>query len=439
MKYITYLITAFLLTSFSLFAQQGKIEEAVFIPDIKALEKISEQRLLVVDHPSEFGFELYGPSGMKEWLREQGIYYTSETHSHEKSIQSAKYPSYSEVVENLRSLVALNPKIARLFSIGKSHQGRDLWVVKISDHVEKDEVEPEFKYISSMHGDEITGRELTQSLIKDLIESYGKDKQITNLIDNTEIYIMPSMNPDGSELKQRANAKGFDLNRNFPDWKRGDSNNARHRQLETQAVMKFQAQRKFSLSANFHGGAVVVNYPWDNTYDKHPLDNLLKKFSIGYAQTNPGMRSSRRFPGGITNGATWYKVYGGMQDWSYYWYNDLQVTVELSKKKWPNYRDIPSFYRDNKESMLNYIKYVHQGGGFKFDTAITGSVQISRLSDGESLGKYGFSDGEFYKVLPTGDYQLRILAAGIDITKTISVRADDISTNGNFLAIQTRL
>jgi hypothetical protein len=58
--------------------------------------------------------------------------------------------------------------IAQMFSIGKSHQGRDLWVVKISDNVQVDEVEPEFKYISSMHGDEITGRELMVFLIEDL-------------------------------------------------------------------------------------------------------------------------------------------------------------------------------------------------------------------------------------------------------------------------------
>ena len=46
----------------------------------------------------------------------------------------------------------------KLFSIGKSVEGRDLWVLKISDNVNVDEVEPEIKYISSMHGDEIVGQ-----------------------------------------------------------------------------------------------------------------------------------------------------------------------------------------------------------------------------------------------------------------------------------------
>ena len=46
------------------------------------------------------------------------------------------------------------------------------------------------------------------------------------------------------------------------------------------------------------------------------------------------MRDSTEFPGGIVNGYDWYEVNGGMQDWSYYWHNDLQVTIELSNMKW---------------------------------------------------------------------------------------------------------
>ena len=46
------------------------------------------------------------------------------------------------------------------------------------------------------------------------------------------------------------------------------------------------------------------------------------------------MRNSDEFPGGVVNGYDWYEVNGGMQDWSYYWHNDLQVTIELSDMKW---------------------------------------------------------------------------------------------------------
>ena len=201
--------------------------------------------------------------------------------------------------------------------------------------------------------------------------------------------------------------------------------------------MAFQAQRNFCLSANFHGGAVVVNYPWDNTYDRHPLDALLVELSLRYANLNPSMRSSRSFSRGITNGADWYRVNGGMQDWSYYWYGDMQVTVELSNRKWPRYRDIPSFYAENKASMLAYLKSVHQGGGFYYsDRSKSGTVKITRIDGGQNtdMGEFPFSRRENFKILPEGEYQYSITSG--NTKRTINVEVDtSIQTNGNYLSL----
>jgi hypothetical protein len=440
MKNLKITLAALGLISSSAFAGMGHFQEKMFINkgDKETVKLIEAHPELIIDHMSSKGFELYGPEGTKTWLESIGIDYSElsdVSHTHNKDAL-ADYPTFEEIEKFLKTMAAKYPKIAKLESIGKSVQGRDLYVLKISDNVEIDEVEPEFKYISSMHGDEITGRELTQFLIKDLLEGYGTNQRFTDLINNTELYIMPSMNPDGSKRRRRANARNVDLNRNFPNWDAKNSSKA-GRQVETKAVMDFQASRQFSLSANFHGGAVCVNYPWDSTLVRHPFDGLLQDVSKRYSRENRPMWRSGEFTDGITNGADWYVVKGGMQDWSYVFHNDLQVTIELSDAKWPRYSKIPQFYKENKESMLVYAEAIHQGGGFKLsDKNATGTVKIKKLVGSKKLnqGSFGFRGGEFYKVLPAGKYELTVKKDGKrkKDTFTITVKKNIIGSNGNY-------
>lgn len=104
-----------------------------------------------------------------------------------------------------------------------------------------------------------------------LVNSYNTDPYIKWLLDNTRIHILPSMNPDGFEVARegqcdggqgRYNARGFDLNRNFPDYFK--QNNKRG-QPETDAVKEWTSKIQFVLSGGLHGGALVASYPFDNT------------------------------------------------------------------------------------------------------------------------------------------------------------------------------
>lgn len=391
---------------------------------------------VVIDHVTSEGFEIYGDRGLLDYLEQKKLPYLDMKVMNQKALRD--YPSFAELTQKLKAAEAKNPKILHLMSIGKSVKGKDLWVMKISDNVQSDEVEPEFKYISSMHGDEITGREMSIRLIEEIALKYGEDQEITELVNNTEIYIMPSMNPDGSELGRRGNGNWVDLNRNFPDITRDRESTPQGRQVENQAVMNFQKERNFSLSANFHGGTVVANYPWDSKYELHPFDELLRELSSIYAEHNPEMKNSSEFPGGITNGAEWYVVRGGMQDWSYTWHNDLQITLELSHRKWPNYSEIPNYYKNNRDSMLKFMKQVHQGVGIKLNRKnVSGEVLIKQVTPVEKdLGSYAFKNSEFYKVLPEGEYLFQINDQEKG-TQRINVRVerDVIQTNGNYITL----
>lgn len=416
-----------------------RIFEELYIPGKgpEVVRELIETGSVEIDHVTSEGFELYGPEGTSQYLDQLNIVYLDMKSTKMNAL--SRYPSSAEIAQKLKKLAEKYPHIMELKSIGKSVRGQDLWVMKISDNVATDEVEPEFKYISSMHGDEITGRELSLLLIDEIGQKYGRDSEITELVNNTEIFILPSMNPDGSDMKQRGNANYVDLNRNFPDIVRDTESKPQGRAVENQHVMKFQASRHFALSANFHGGTIVVNYPWDSKYELHPLDAFIKELSQDYADLNPDMRSSQEFPGGITNGAAWYVVRGGMQDWSYFWHNDLQITLELSHRKWPDYSEIPRHYKNNRDSLFNYMKEVHRGAGFKFSgPKVSGSVEITQnYPVTQNLGTFSFYGSEFYKVLPEGEYSFKIKNNNTKSVKVISTKVEknQIPTNGHYILI----
>jgi carboxypeptidase D len=183
-----------------------------------------------------------------------------------------KHHNYTELTEMMQSLAAKYPQNAYLYSIGKSVQGRELWVLAIaaSDPDIHMTLRPEAKYVANMHGNEVLGRELLLLFADYLLNNQQSDPNVAYLLQNTRIHIMPSMNPDGWELAKeydcdgvlgRYNANNFDLNRNFPDL----FDPARVQvQPETQGIMDWLESVHFVLSANFHGGALVVNYPYDN-------------------------------------------------------------------------------------------------------------------------------------------------------------------------------
>lgn len=119
---------------------------------------------------------------------------------------------YNELVEWMKSYSLKFPNITYMYSIGKSVQGRDLWVIIISDNPQIHEpLEPEFKYIGNMHGNEVVGRECLLYLITVLCENYGSNEYITRLVNETRIHIFPSMNPDGYEVGIEGNWQGYQV------------------------------------------------------------------------------------------------------------------------------------------------------------------------------------------------------------------------------------
>lgn len=383
-------------------------------------------------------------------------------------IRKNHHHDHEEVEAILRELSERRcPSIMKLHSAGQSLLGQEMWYVEISDNVGVNEPgEPEFRYVGNMHGNEVVGRELCLWIAEYICDEYtasveGKSRSADDedengesmaglirwLVEHTHIYIMPSMNPDGYAMEQRENAHYIDLNRNFPDQFSVDLHQQR-RAVEVEHMMRWSRERSFVLSANFHGGAIVANYPWDGNrdhrsgkYSATPDDRIFRALALSYAIHNRDMVQSKRFRDGITNGAEWYTLYGGYQDWTYLERGDMQLTIELSEQKWPEYGDrnhhgthdpydtLAYYWETNRKSVFHYMSMVHRGiKGFVLDPqgapVRNAIVRVyEQIQGGHGSPSYAhrlmdvFVDpehGDYYRILMPGSYEVEVLADGYE-------------------------
>lgn len=335
------------------------------------------------------------------------------------------YYTLTEYQNFMQQTAAQYPEICQLLQFGTSIQGRPLYFMKISDNVGQEENEPELKYVGSIHGDEVVGYDMLIRLIQLLTSQYNTNPRISSIVNNTEIWINPMMNPDGNALVQRGNANGIDLNRNFPtpDGILHPDGNAW--QVENIAMMDFSSARDFDLSINFHGGALVINYPWDYTYTLAPDDALLREMSLTYSRQNTPMYNSTEFPQGVTNGAAWYVINGGMQDWNYYFTDCFELTGEISNVKWPPYTQLDTFWAQNQESMLQYIEFAQRGVHGLVTNSSGTPIQASiSVAGNAKVVKNDLPAGDYHRLLLPGTYQITASATGyIPQTATVTVTA----------------
>ncbi|TRY63066.1 hypothetical protein TCAL_03885 [Tigriopus californicus] len=356
-----------------------------------------------------------------------------------------KYHHYDDLKAFLSFYAHHYSNISRLYSIGQSVEGRELWVIEISDLPGQHErLEPEFKYVGNMHGNEAVGREMLLNLVQYLLEGYGRNKRITHLIDSTRIHILPSMNPDGFETGRendrdgfvgRANARRVDLNRDFPDQFKSSAP-GKVFQPETRAVMDWSRGTPFVLSANLHGGSLVANYPFDSNPNglrintPSPDNELFKELALAYSQAHTTMHLKRScpysnevFPKGITNGAHWYVLNGGMQDWNYLHTNDFEITLEISCFKYPPASTLKDFWRQNQEALVTYMERVHMGiKGMVLDPSHhpipNATIEVHEVRHNVK----GTSAGDYFRLLRPGEYTVSVSAPGFERrTQTISV------------------
>ncbi len=328
----------------------------------------------------------------------------------------AAYHDYNWLSAKLDTLCDQYPAITRKYSMGLSQQSRHQWAFLISNNPDSDENEAEVRFTATIHGNEPVGTEICIALMDSLVQGYQAGvPEITELVNSREIWFVPMYNPDGNSLDQRGLANGVDPNRNFPvpDGTVGDDGTFAD-YVETRNFIGFWRGKRAVLSATYHGGALVANYPWDYTATLCPDDQLAREVALGYARLNPPMYASTSFDSGVTNGYDWYEVNGSLQDWSYHATSCLDITLEIGLNKWPPASTLPSYWADNREAMLYFIRQSGWGLQGVVTDSLTG-LPISLASVAPfGLDKPVYSDtiGDYHRMLMTGWYDLAYSAVG---------------------------
>ncbi|SEL68916.1 Por secretion system C-terminal sorting domain-containing protein [Aquimarina amphilecti] len=366
------------------------------------------------------------------------------------------YPTYTDYVSMMNDFATNNPTICQVENIGATTEGdKALLFVKLSDNVGANEQEPRVMYTSSMHGDEIAGYPMMLNLIDFLLTAYNdtshpRHLEIKQLLDNNEVWINPLANPDGTYRNStnntsvanatRGNANNVDLNRNYPDPDDGANPDGNSYQLETQHFMNFAASKHFVLSANFHGGIELINYPWDTYAGAHPDEDYFVHVSEEYrdfCQQNSPNGYFDALNNGITNGYDWYEVQGGRQDYQIHFHKGRELTVELSNAKTPAANQLVNFWNYNQEALIGFLKQVNYGIRGVVTDANTNQPIYAKVT---VVGKEAYEtwtptelpEGDYYRPIKAGTYTLLYEAecyesktvAGVVITDDQSVIQD---------------
>ena len=280
-----------------------------------------------------------------------------------------RYPTYGTYVSMMQQWAADFPELCRLDTIGTSINGRLILSMEITANHTADSL-PEFFYSSTIHGDEVTGYVMMLRLIDTLLRGYGSNPQYTDLMNTTLICINPLANPDGTYRRGdnsvqgavRYNANNVDLNRNYPN---PFSSTQPTLQQENAAMIDYVGSHHFILSANLHGGAEVMNYPWDSYTSQqypHPKADWWQEVCQRFVDTSRTYSSNHfndTYSCGYTAGGDWYVITGGRQDYMNYYHNCLELTMEISSVKTISSDQLPVYWGFLQHSLVNYIAEIH--------------------------------------------------------------------------------
>lgn len=285
--------------------------------------------------------------------------------------KDGEYHEYYKTTDLLNDFQIKYPYLVNVFSIGESVLGKEIWCIRLTNENNTQE-----KYTcvidGCIHGCEWETGEACLYLAEYLLINFDNNKTITNILNNSEIYLIPLLNPDGRQVDYRFNENGIDLNRNFdvdfgrirgssiplgklfgrikipylrfdrlnkwfPKFPLFLTNSGRRpfSEPETRAVrdlMKNLDRNEFSFYVNCHTAVHTISGPWHVFNPPFTLSNQEKKIHdhiIKWAVENTEYEDGDLSFEGYT-----YAASGNAADWCFQQFRIPSFTFEILSKEY---------------------------------------------------------------------------------------------------------
>ncbi len=259
------------------------------------------------------------------------------------------YFTYGEMLDHLDAMSLIYPHLITIKQqIGEyeTYQGNRIYWIKISDNPDVDEDEPEILYTALHHAREPMSLSQMIYYMWFVLEQYDQNPSIKDLVDKTELFFIPCVNPDGyiyngenhpegggmwrknlrdNDENELLDIKqdGVDINRNYGHkWGHDDQGSspvpqsetyrgpAPFSEPETQAIRDFALEHDFQLALNYHSYGNFLLYPLGYVNEKTADSTLFDEFAHILSRENDLI-------GGTSYSALDYLTNGGANDWMY--------------------------------------------------------------------------------------------------------------------------
>jgi hypothetical protein len=395
------------------------------------------------------------------------------------------YRTYDEVLLELLDYQAQYPDLCKLYNIGSSlgfeyseegnsnydDYAHDIWALKVSDNVEIEEDEPNFYYMGAHHAREPISTEVVMTVLEHFMDNYGMDTEITENIQNSQIWFVPIVNPDGHKVVLteldvwwRKNIRdnnengvfntdnyygngddGVDLNRNY-SWQwatsgaSGDWNSPTYygstgfSEPETTSIKNLIDAHHFVAGISYHSYSELVLFPFGyadgvNAPDKLAMQNL----AIEMAETIPADDTPS---GHYIPQQAWelYPASGTTDDYAYGEYGIFSYTIELATEFIPPANVALEIADNNIEAakiLLNRITHSTLTGHIFDEETFLPVVAEINVHEIDNQGAYkkpyqsNETFGRYYRMLPEGIYDVTFSAFGYEPVTIENIAIND--------------